>query len=130
MAAAIGSCIAAYTLIDKGGMLYAAPLPYLWLQMLLLSVVLVVATMRRGRPDLVREIGPTSVLAGIAMFSAYALVLAALSIAPATPVAAVRETSVVIGAALGAFVLKERFGPSRWLGAALVAGGVALLALG
>jgi uncharacterized membrane protein len=44
-------------------------------------------------------------------------------------VAAVRETSVVIATALAALVLRERVGPARLLGAVVVAGGVALLAL-
>jgi drug/metabolite transporter (DMT)-like permease len=41
----------------------------------------------------------------------------------------VRETSVLVAAALAAIVLKERVTPWRFAGAALVAGGVALLAL-
>jgi drug/metabolite transporter (DMT)-like permease len=41
----------------------------------------------------------------------------------------VRETSVVIAALLAGAVLRERVGPGRLAGAALVAGGVALLSL-
>jgi uncharacterized membrane protein len=66
-------------------------------------------------------------VAGIASAASYALALAALQLAPAAPVAAVRETSVVIAAALAWVVLKEKVGPARLGGAALVAGGVALL---
>jgi uncharacterized membrane protein len=43
-------------------------------------------------------------------------------------VAAVRETSVVIGAVLAAVFLKERVSLVRFAGAAAVAAGVALLA--
>jgi drug/metabolite transporter (DMT)-like permease len=68
------------------------------------------------------------VVAGLATFIAYALVLAALQRASAASVAAVRETSVVVATALAAVVLKERVGPARIAGAVLVVAGVALLA--
>jgi len=55
-------------------------------------------------------------------------VLAALQRASAASVAAVRETSVVLAAALASIVLKERVGPVRLAGAVLVVAGVALLA--
>ena len=49
--------------------------------------------------------------------------------ASAASVAAVRETSVLVAAALGALVLREPVTRWRFAGAALVAGGVALLAI-
>jgi len=70
-----------------------------------------------------------TVLVGAASAGAYLLVLLALRLASAPAVAAVRETSVVIATALAAVVLKERVGPVRLAGAALVAAGVALLAV-
>jgi len=83
----------------------------------------------KGLAAIRAEIGPATIAAGIATFGAYALVLAALQRASAASVAAVRETSVVIAAALAVVVLKEHVGPARLAGAALVAGGVALLSL-
>ena len=65
--------------------------------------------------------------AGVASFGAYALVLAALQLAAAPPVAAVRETSVVIAVALAWLFLRERISPGRTAGAVLVVTGVALL---
>jgi len=56
-------------------------------------------------------------------------VLLALRLASAPAVAAVRESSVVIATAAAAVVLHERVGPTRLAGAAVVAAGVALLAL-
>jgi drug/metabolite transporter (DMT)-like permease len=73
------------------------------------------------------EIGLSSFLAGVALFGGYLLVLSALRLAPAAPVAAVRETSVVLATGLAALVLGERVGPARAGGAALVVAGVALL---
>jgi drug/metabolite transporter (DMT)-like permease len=61
------------------------------------------------------------------MWVAYGLVLAALARAEAAPVAAVRETSVVIATVGAAVFLHERVGPSRLAGAGLVAVGIALL---
>ena len=63
------------------------------------------------------------------MFGAYALVLAALRLASAASVAAVRESSIVIAVALAALVLREPVGRWRFAGAALVAAGVAVIAL-
>ena len=45
-----------------------------------------------------------SAAAGMAMFLAYALVLAALRLAPAASVAAVRETSVVMATIIAAVI--------------------------
>jgi uncharacterized membrane protein len=57
------------------------------------------------------------------------MVLAAFRLAPAAPVAAVRETSVVIAAILAAVVLHEAVGRRRMAGAVLVAAGVAAIVL-
>jgi drug/metabolite transporter (DMT)-like permease len=128
---AIASCIAVYTLVDKGGVRHAEPITYLELSMLGPAIVYAGAVMRiKGVGAVRRAIGPASILAGICTFGAYALVLAALQRASAASVAAVRETSVVIAALLAAFVLKEKVSAPRLAGAVLVAGGVALLALG
>lgn len=66
---------------------------------------------------------------GVCTVCAYGLALWAMTQAPIALVAALRETSVLIGTALGALLLKERFGLSRWLAAALItAGAVAMKA--
>jgi drug/metabolite transporter (DMT)-like permease len=127
---AIACCIASYTLIDKYGVRHAGPIPYLELSMLGPSIVYAGGVARvRGLPALRAGLGPANVVAGLATFGAYALVLAALQRASAASVAAVRETSVVLTAVLAGTVLRERVGPGRLAGAALVAGGVALLSL-
>jgi drug/metabolite transporter (DMT)-like permease len=75
-------------------------------------------------------IAPRSVLAGAGVLGAYALTLAALTRAPAAPVAALRETGVLFATAFAAVVLHERVSPARAAGAAAVVAGVALIALG
>src|SRR5205807_2471000 len=127
---AIACCIAAYTLVDKHGIRHAGPITYLELTMLFPALAYATGIGRlKGGGALRAELGPATVVAGIATFTAYALVLAALQRASAASVAAVRETSVVITAVLAGRVLRERVGPARLAGAALVAGGVALLSL-
>jgi drug/metabolite transporter (DMT)-like permease len=130
VALAIGCAIAGYTLVDKEGLRHAAPIPYLELVLAPVGLVAVpVVIARRGAQALRAELGPAAVITAVASFGAYALVLAALRLASAPEVAAVRETSVVIAALLAGAFLRERVGPGRLAGAVAVAGGVALLAL-
>ena len=126
----VAACIAAYTLVDKEGMRHAAPVPYLEVALAApAAAYTAVVARRRGVSALRHALRPRTAAAGVAMFGAYALVLAALAIAPAAPVAAVRETSIVIATALAAVVLRERVGTLRVAGAALVAAGVVTLAV-
>jgi drug/metabolite transporter (DMT)-like permease len=74
-------------------------------------------------------VGVRVALTAAATFGAFLMVLAAFRLAPAAPVAAVRESSVVIAALLSAVVLGERVTASRLAGAIAVAAGVAAIAL-
>ena len=130
VAVAIGCAIAGYTLVDKEGLRHAASLPYLELVLIPVALVAVpVVAARRGVPALRAQLTASTLAAAVGSFGAYALVLAALRLAPAPEVAAVRETSVVLAAVLAGAFLRERVGPARLAGAAAVAGGVALIAL-
>jgi uncharacterized membrane protein len=68
-------------------------------------------------------------VAGVAMFAAYALALAALETAEAAPVAALRETSVVMATAAAAVLARERLPAGRVVGAVIVVAGIAAIAL-
>lgn len=86
----------------------------------------------RGRgPDLVRYLRTTDrwrILAGgLASVLAYSMVLAAVRLAPVGYVAALRESSVVLGAGLGWLLLHERLGRARLASSAVVAVGLVLL---
>ena len=131
LALAIAVTIAAYTLVDNSGIRYASPIVYLELGMapVALAALLLVAALPSGRTRLHAATRPTPAIAGIVSFVAYVLVLAALARAPAASVAAVRETSVLIVAALAAPMLGERVPPARLAGAALVVAGIAFLVL-
>jgi drug/metabolite transporter (DMT)-like permease len=120
---AIGVVIAAYTLVDAEGVERAEPVAYLALVVAPCALLYPVVT--RTRPDVSVRTAATAA----ATFGAYLLVLAALELAPAAPVSAVRESSVVIAAILASVVLREKVGAARLAGAAAVAAGVAAIAL-
>jgi uncharacterized membrane protein len=120
---AIGAVIASYTLVDSEAVEHADPIAYLCL--VVAPCALVYPLVTRTRPDL----SARSALTAAATFGAFLMVLAAFRLAPAAPVAAVRETSVVIAALLAAVFLHEQVGPLRLGGALLVAAGVAAIAL-
>jgi drug/metabolite transporter (DMT)-like permease len=134
LALPIACCVAGYTLVDQHGVRLASPPAYFEVVLLCIAPpYLAVAAATRGLAALRAELRPAAavrtVALGVLMAGGYLLVLESLRLAAAAPVAAVRESSVVIGTGLAAGVLRERVGPSRWAGALLVAGGVAVLAL-
>ncbi|WP_344668453.1 EamA family transporter [Catenulispora yoronensis] len=75
-----------------------------------------------GRADLVR-----GVVAGALSLLAYGLVLWAQTRGALAAVSALRETSVIFGAALGSVFLREPFGRYRILAAVTIAGGILIL---
>jgi drug/metabolite transporter (DMT)-like permease len=119
---AIGATIAAYTLVDSEGVERADPIAYLAL--VLAPCALAYPLAARRAPDL----GVRSALSAAATVGAYLLVLAALQRAPAAPVAAVRETSILLVTFFAAVFLKERLSAARIAGAISVTAGVAAIA--
>ena len=129
--AGVAVCIAAYTLVDKEGVSHASPIAYLELVLLIAALVyLPLAARLSGTAALRAELRPRILVAGLCMFGAYTLVLWALTFAAAAPVAAVRETSIVVATVLAAVFLKEKVTRARMAGAVVVAAGVVVLALG
>lgn len=130
--------IAAYTLIDGTGARLAGEgaagvLSYtLWMFLLnaapFLAWVLLLRQKRRHLPAVGAAWWRGLVGGGLALTS-YGLAIWAMTRAPIPLVAALRETAVIFGLVLGALVLKERFGPARWLATLLVAAGAVALRL-
>jgi uncharacterized membrane protein len=120
---AIGAVIASYTLVDSEAVEHADPIAYLAL--VVAPCALVYPLVTETRPDL----SARTALTAAATFGAFLMVLAAFRLAPAAPVAAVRETSVVIAALLAAVVLHEAVGARRMVGTIAVAAGVAAIVL-
>jgi len=130
---ATGLMISAYTVVDgMGARASGAPLAYIgWLFFLdAFPFVLWMLVVHRGEGA--RRLAASwrlGLMGGAMSFAAYGLVIYAMSIAPIGPVAAMRETSVIIAAAIGAFLLKESFGARRLAAAAVVVAGVIVLNL-
>jgi drug/metabolite transporter (DMT)-like permease len=129
-----GVFIASYTLWDRHGVatLAIAPLLYdagtAYTQLALLSPFAV-----RRWPEVRREWQTNRRWAfGVALLSpiAYVLILTAMSFTPVSYIAPAREVSIVIGAFIGARLLREAHGRRRLLAAAAMAAGVIALALG
>lgn len=130
LALATAAMIAGYTVLDRYGVRHANPLTYVWLELLPGALLYAAWVARsRGAAAIRAVIDRRVVLAGIGGIGSYVLVLAALRLESAGPVAAVRETGVVFAVALGALVLGETVSRPRALGALVVAAGTALVAL-
>ena len=130
LALGVAACIAGYTLVDDEGIRHAAALSYFEAVLLLTAPVYAAAVVvARGRGALRAALTWRAGAAGVAMFAAYALTLAALEVAEAAPVAALRETSVVMATAAAAIAAHERVPPARLAGAVVVVAGIALIAL-
>jgi drug/metabolite transporter (DMT)-like permease len=132
-----GVCIAVYTAVDRVGVRQSTP-PWLygWLLVTLLAIALQVTSWigarrvaRRGASDPPPVRLPLAAAIGAFIWAGYFLVLFALSIAPLSVVAPVRETAVVGVAIWGVWKLRERKAAVlKLLGAGATVAGVALLA--
>jgi drug/metabolite transporter (DMT)-like permease len=129
-----GATVAGYTLIDNEGVTHAGPVPYFTLVVAPVALLSLLAVMRsRGWPALRAYAAGSRVTvaaAGVGMVGAYLLTLAALKLAAAAPVAAVRETSVLIAVLAAAALGRERITPARLAAAAAITAGTAAIALG
>ncbi|HEV2218783.1 MAG TPA: DMT family transporter [Candidatus Dormibacteraeota bacterium] len=132
-----GVAIAAYTAIDRVGVRLTLPWAYGWILVAVLAVLVTVTLPLAGRlhirPEGAGKRAPSlrqAAIIGVFMWTGYLLVLLALSIAPLSVVAPVRETAVVAVAAWGVWKLRERRSAAlKIAGAAATLVGVSLLAL-
>ena len=132
-ALANAAIIATYPLIDGAGarasgnplayvswLIFLEAIPFLawiWMRQRSVAFTYIARGWRRG------------LIGGAASLGAYAIVLWAMTRAPVAAVAALRETSVLFAALIGAVLLKEGLGLRRLAGAASVVAGVAALKL-
>jgi drug/metabolite transporter (DMT)-like permease len=133
-----GLLISIYSAIDKVGMRYIDPLPYLYLFLVVTWLALAaqwlnpdrrVALRAELKPDTRNQVLRVSAVALLGS-GAYGLVLAALRLSPVSYVSPVRELSVVIGAWIGVRFMGEPGGRLRVVAAALVAMGILVIAVG
>lgn len=130
-AVATGLSIAGYSVVDGLGVRDSgSSLGYIaWLMILEgLPIPLWVLAVRRGRflAD-VRPFAVRGLLGGVLSIFAYGLVLWAQTRAALAPIAALRESSILVGAAIGTVFLKERFGAPRIAAAGLMVVGIGLM---
>jgi drug/metabolite transporter (DMT)-like permease len=130
-----GVAIASYTAIDRVGVRLTAPWLYGWLLVVLLAVGVTISMWVAARVTPSgwvsrSELGiARAILIGVLMWGGYLLVLWALSFAPLSVVAPVRETAVVGVAIWGIWRLHEsKAAAMKVAGAAATLVGVVLLA--
>ena len=132
-ALANAAIIAAYTLVDAAGVrLSGSPEGYvLWMFVLdALPFPLVVLALRgREFVEYGRRYWARGLTGGVLSAAAYGIALWAMARAPVAAVAALRETSVIFAALIGAYILKEGHAGRRLRGAVAVVAGIIALKL-
>ena len=126
--------IAGYTLIDGLGVRKSgAPVAYtLWI-FLLTGIPLAawaLAARRRVFVDYVAGNWHLGIVGGVGTIASYGLALWAMTTVPIATVSALRETSILFGVVISAWVLKEHLTRVRIIAACVIAAGAMLLRLG
>jgi drug/metabolite transporter (DMT)-like permease len=123
--------ISTYTVVDGIGLrLSGNPWSYVAWFFLFQPVPFIaffVLSRRRRFLEHVKRRWRVGAIVGLCTFTSYGLALYAMAYIPIALVAALRETSVIFGAAIAAIFLGERFGPMRYAAALLVAAGAAAM---
>lgn len=127
-----GTLTAAYSVLDKHNMSAGiTPGWYAYLTIPVAALLLTPLALRRpGWRDEWRHNRGAIVGVAVLMTGSYLLVLHALQLAAVSYVAPARELGIIFGTLLGVFVLGERQGTQRLVGAALILLGVVLIASG
>jgi drug/metabolite transporter (DMT)-like permease len=124
--------IATYTLVDGFGVRASgSPVAYtMWI--FVLTGIPLAAWALLKRPEFVayaRKNWAIGMVGGFGTLISYGLVLWAMTEAPIPIVAALRETSILFGTAIAAFVLKEKVTAPRLVAVLIIAAGAAVLKL-
>jgi drug/metabolite transporter (DMT)-like permease len=136
LAAALGNAfvIATYTLVDGlGARASGAPESYVaWILIGggLATVAFQFSMQGRAAVHKLALRWRLALASGVMGYGAYGIALWAMTVAPIGAVAAVRESSVLFATALGAVMLHEKFGATRWIAAVLVVVGLTLVKSG
>lgn len=129
--AATGICIACYTLVDATTIRKVAMAPLLldFLSNTLRCVFLIPFFIRRRASigGLAHRAWKPALAVAILSPLSYALVLYAMTKAPVSHVAPLREVSMLFAVLAGSLILGEQQGPRRFIGAGLIAVGVVAL---
>lgn len=130
-ALATGLTIAVYTVVDGLGVRASgSSFGYIAWLMAVQGTVIPAYALWRWRRETGARLRPHAglgLLGAALSVAAYALVLWAQTRAALAPVAALRESSIIVGAAIGALFFKERFGVPRIAAAGLLVVGIGLM---
>ncbi|MGI5455516.1 EamA family transporter [Streptomyces sp. CA-249302] len=130
-ALATGLTIAGYTVVDGLGVRASgSSLGYIAWLMAMEGLAIPAYALWRWRGEsaaMLRPFASVGLLGAALSFTAYALVLWAQTKAELAPISALRESSIIVGAAIGALFFKERFGAPRIAAAMLLVCGIGLM---
>ncbi|MBO4260628.1 DMT family transporter, partial [Streptomyces griseorubiginosus] len=130
-ALATGLTIAGYTVVDGLGVRASgSSLGYIAWLMAVEGVAIPAYALYRWRDQfttVLRPFAAVGLLGAALSVLAYGLVLWAQTKAELAPIAALRESSIIVGAAIGAVFFKERFGAPRVAAAVLLVAGIGLM---
>ncbi|WP_312320628.1 DMT family transporter [Stenotrophomonas sp.] len=125
--------IATYTLVDATGARLSGSAPAYTLWLFLLSglplPVWALCTRAGQLRAYARDNWGYGVVGGVGTLVSYGLALWAMTLAPVAMVSALRETSILFGVLISAWVLRERVTRRRWLAAGLIVAGAVMLRL-
>lgn len=124
--------IAAYTLIDSFGVRASgAPITYtMWIFVLVGVPLTLWALLRKpGFIGYARRDWKLGAIGGVGTLGSYGIVLWAMTQAPVPLVAALRETSILFGTAIAAFILREKVTRDRLIAVLIIAAGAVTLKL-
>jgi drug/metabolite transporter (DMT)-like permease len=123
--------ICAYSVVDGiGARLALNPNAYsLWLFVGIALAMVPYALVRNGRTVIsqMRPFWQRGLAGGALQLISYGIAIWAMTVAPIAVVAALRETSVLFGAAIAVFLLKEPLRVARVVAAMLIVGGLVLI---
>jgi drug/metabolite transporter (DMT)-like permease len=118
--------------IDGLGVIQAPVATYAaWMFLLQGPALPLLAAWRRGRalPRQLHGVVGVGLAGGVISLAAYGLILWAQTSGALAPIAALRESSIIFGALIGALFFGERLGRGRALAATVVVAGIALISL-
>ncbi len=123
--------IASYTIVDGIGVRLSGSVSgyIVWMTILEVFPLLAYTYIRRGPKvfNALTQNAPKMLFAGMIAISGYWIIIWAMTQAPIALVAALRETSIIIAALIGAFYFKEPSGKRRIIAAVIVCISVIIL---
>jgi uncharacterized membrane protein len=126
----VGLTIIGYSCLDKVGVGYSNPVPYICGMFTISAVILTLFAIVRHRDDIAnswKRKKTYSMAIGTGSIATYLLILFAFRQGPASYIVAVRELSVVIGSLLGFILLHERFTVRKLIGITAITAGLILI---